>query len=80
MRFYCVVAMLVIALISVTNSVRAATIVNGSMDHTGGTNYLYFNGYIAPGWTQDNSHTNTSIYTTSPDIFPRKGPSSPAGG
>jgi hypothetical protein len=39
------------------------------MDHTGGTNYLYFNGYIAPGWTQDNSQTNTSIYTTSPDIF-----------
>jgi hypothetical protein len=48
---------------------HAVSIVNGSMDHTGGTNYLYFNGYIAPGWTQDNSGTNTSIYTTSPDIF-----------
>jgi hypothetical protein len=39
------------------------------MDHTGGTNYIYFNGYIAPGWTQDDSGTNTSIYTTSPDIL-----------
>lgn len=39
------------------------------MNHTGGTNYLYFNGYIAPGWTQDNSGTNPLVYTTSPDIF-----------
>lgn len=69
MRNHCVLAMMIIASISISDLARAATIVNGSMDHTGGTNYLYFNGYIAPGWTQDNSHTNTSIYTTSPDIF-----------
>ncbi len=69
MRTCTAFAMVVIAAVSLTHSAGAATIVNGSMDHTGGTNYLYFNGYIAPGWTQDNSQTNTSIYTTSPDIF-----------
>ena len=64
MRSYTVSAILLIAAISSYDSARAATIVGGSMEHTGGTNYLYFNGYIAPGWTQDNSQTNTSIYTT----------------
>jgi hypothetical protein len=60
---------LAVSLSVAAGSAGAVTIANGSMDHTGGTNYLYFNGYIAPGWTQDNSGTNTSVYTTSPDIF-----------
>ncbi len=69
MRRSLALAMSVIAVITLTWTTAAWAVVNGSMDHTGGTNYLYFNGYIAPGWTQDNSQTNTSIYTTSPDIF-----------
>lgn len=69
MRRCLALAILSIAAISNAGVTHAATITNGSMDHTGGTNYFWFNGYIAPGWTQDNSQTNTSIYTTSPDIF-----------
>jgi hypothetical protein len=70
MRFAHLAALTVaVSVLVCAGAAHAVSIVNGSMDHTGGTNYLYFNGYIAPGWTQDNSGTNTSIYTTSPDIF-----------
>ena len=60
---------LALAAAALAPDARAVSVVNGSMDHTGGTNYLYFNGYIAPGWTQDNSGTNPALYVTSPDIF-----------
>jgi len=60
---------LVTSILVAAGAADAVSIVNGSMNHTGGTNYLYFNGYIAPGWTQDNSGTNTSVYITSPDIL-----------
>lgn len=58
-----------VALAAFAAPAGAVSIVNGSMDHTGGTNYLWFNGYVAPGWTQDNSGTNPLVYTTSPDIL-----------
>ena len=65
MRLAHVTPMLAAAsILLMAGSAAAVSIVNGSMDHTGGTNYLYFNGYIAPGWTQDNSGTNTSCRST----------------
>ena len=67
MRIITAIAAILLGIVA--EGASAVSVVNGSMNHTGGTNYLYFNGYVAPGWTQDDSGTNPALYTTSPDIF-----------